>query len=282
MRPLVKFISYCCVLIFLMAFTRVPYPIAEQNIDPEARIFEPVKDTLPQEPDIDKMRKHLWHFFKQHISDSTVKLVDARYSSYWGPDVFSPYSISSGHLFSNKQRHCIVYYSDERGSGAFVYIWKAGAWKRIFADTLFPQRYPEFKDWNKDGMLDMSVDEHSQTDWWWTFDVWLMDKSGEKLYEVKDFSEIPNPKTEASTHHLVSINAHGWAVTYAEYIWKNYALKKLRAVSVSSTTINNMDSSALITYDRISGKEREIYCNRNNAWKMVPKKMQKVVRDYPW
>lgn len=157
-----------------------------------------------------QLRGSLFDYFTRHRSEDRFDTLDDRYQRYGGPANYPPYIVQAGHLFSDTQVHALLYYSDEQGAGLFVYRKQDGEWLQVLADTsaraMAGNALPELKDWNGDGIRDlslyqrpalsMSVIDH--------YTLWLMDSRGKQLYYIRGFPEIENPEADTVSGRISS------------------------------------------------------------------------------
>ena len=172
-------------------------------------------DTL-HAPDIDTLRSDLFQYFKNHKLDDSLEYIDDRYQRWGGPANFPAYTLKIGRLFLPDQVHALIFYSDENGAGLFVFQKHDNDWIEIFADSSdrlsAGPSVPECKDWNFDGIKDLSLyyPPAISMSVIGNYALWLMDHNGSKLSYIKGFDEIENPETDTSGHKIIgSYYYHG-------------------------------------------------------------------------
>ena len=234
-------------------------------------------------PNVDSLKKRLFRYFETHKQLDTFTYEDDTYAAYWGHDTHPEYFINAGHIFNNHQVHAMVFYDNDESAGLFIYLKKGGAWKRILADENVActsgRSGPELSDWNHDGIMDISMDQNTVTGEVDNYDLWLMDRSGEKLHEIKDFSEVPNPKVDSVTGIIKYEYTHNMYLTGGTLMFKNYKRVDLLNVSVVDR-YRGGDSAVEVTCKIGSGKERVTYCSWKNAAKYVPEPIKEDVLDF--
>ncbi|MBS1688838.1 MAG: hypothetical protein JSS96_08955 [Bacteroidetes bacterium] len=237
------------------------------------------------EPNIRMLRQRLFDYFERNKTKNVFDTTDYTYGMYWGPTEYPPYSVEAGHLFNKRQYHAVVFYSDGAGAGLTVYLKGPRGWKKIFEDTSIDgtpaSAFPDYRDWNRDGVKDISLLHGRATEINETTDLWLMDRKGDRLYALDSFSEIVNPEQDSLTGHILSYSTCGCAdncMLISEYAFKGYELKKLYFVNIACCLDSkDPDSLCEIRYDKPFAAYRSTYTRPESVYKYVPKAWKDVM-----
>ncbi len=232
-------------------------------------------------PNIDSLRTNLFACFRRHLADTAFDTTDDTYvRSYQGIN-FPPYAIKMGHLFSKRQLHAVIFWDDDRSTGIQVYKRQGKTWQLIFKDTtlrgITGEDQPEFKDWNNDGIKDMTVrvSEHMYAiD---AYDLWVMDSGGNHLSKVKHFRDIGDPQTEPGTFHITSDVMPSNIMVHAEYTLKGKTL--LNNYSIQIACLGDNDDIRFDITQARNGKviSRKV-CDKAHLLRSVPASVKELVK----
>ena len=244
---------------------------AQETAKPDKRIAAmpvPARDTAKfVAPDTAEMMAALQKAFTDHQDLDTFYYADDRYGKAWGA-WFCPYFVQIGHLFSARQIHAIVYYANDYDAGITIYLRENGKWQKIFSGPC-GIRGPELKDWNNDGVPDISMDNGGTPDPGSNISVWLTDKSGKSIHPVDEMDDLRNPVLDSATHHVVAENMNNYGFTHGEYIFKNYKMELSEEYSIAFAGIGD-DTLVKMTMKRPGERERELKCTRQKAYDLTP------------
>ena len=210
-----------------------------------------IKDSVSQKiyPDIPEFPSHylpLLSFFERHkcdnAFDTTVYFDD---QGFGGPDNYYNF-IHAGHIFSKTQIHAVVFYDiadkDYRPFARMIVYKKTGPkqWDIVLEDSTVVGDFRfRYKDWNCDGINDLSYTEngwehggHGPITWW----LCLIDKKGIP-HRVKGFDDLSDPKIDSYSHHIFSNNEFHTGEMMVEY-------------KFSGSHILNISDEMIVDYDR--------------------------------
>jgi len=218
-------------------------------------------------PDTAEMMASLQKAFMDHRDLDTFYYDDGRYAQAWG-SWFCPYFVQIGHLFSTRQIHAIVYHANDDDAGFTVYLRENRKWRKIFAGPS-GIRGPEFRDWNNDGVRDISMDNGGTNDPGSIIGLWLTDKSGRSIHPVAEMDQLRNPVLDSATHHVVTENMHNFWYSYEEYIFKNYKMVLSEKFSITCAGTQD-DTLVSMTIKKPGDRKREFTCTRQKAYDLTP------------
>lgn len=211
-------------------------------------------DTV-QVPDIMQLRKNLWDFFAAHKDEDSFSMTDDRYRQYGGVVNYPPYRVTAGHLLHSRQVHALIFYSDENGSGLFVYKKDQTGWTNILTDTTLRVNAAganiRLQDWNKDGVNDIDfcypspVGSISVID---RYDLWLADEQGDELQAINGFDTIENPEPDTVTGNILSTYYYHGAHEKA-YRFRGHQLQPLYQIKPADVMDDREGQVVLVLYN---------------------------------
>ena len=270
-------------LIGLVLFISCNQPVArksERKADTTIpKITKKVIDTLPPEPDPAILRKRLFGFFERHKNENVFDTADDTYVAYWGAANYSDYSVKAGHLFNKKQVHCMILFSDYESTKMYIYYKKNEQWLKIFADTNLDARAdPELKDWNRDGMRDISY--RCERSWSYNYELWLVDKSGEQVHYVHGFDDVLNPEYDSLTGYLNSSYIHAGGGSFRRYRFSNYKIKEVDGVYVGDNYAAKSDPHIEVSFSRNGKEYKSLKTDYAHLPGYIPKRWKDDVQAY--
>ncbi len=111
--------------------------------------------------------------------------------------------------------------------------------------------------------------------WSTNYQLWLVDKTGQKVYRVEKFEDIPEPKPEPAGI-ITSEFFHAVNITFSKYKFENYQLKELSFINAGP--IEN--GSYLVRWFKHDSEINEVTVSRNAVWKYLPAEWRKKAQKY--
>lgn len=218
--------------------------------------------TVEKDPDIAAERKKILDFFEVHKLEDTFYLQDRTYADWWGLWSSSINCVVAGHLFHKAHTHAVLYYLDDKERGTLAVYLKAGdGWQQIYVDTALSESLNmSFKDWNEDGILDLSLEHNRPVN---TSDinysVYLIDKAGKAVHAVEGFEELRSPEIDTITRQIITENQYREAETFGIYNFAGSQLKEISTICIYDYWgRQEKDAKWTIVYEKKGEKYKEV------------------------
>lgn len=217
------------------------------------------KKVWPDVPDFLAHCTPLLSFFESHKSDTAFDTTISFYDQgFGGADNYYNF-VHAGHIFSPTMIHAVVFYDvaekDYRPFAKMIVYKKNGpaTWNTVLEDSTAVSDFRfRYKDWNCDGIKDLSYVEngwehggHGPISWW----LWLVDKKGVP-HRVKGFEDLDNPKIDSLSHHIFSTSTYHTGTEMVEYRFNGN-----RIVKISDQMYTDFDDPEQVIYQN---KGREV------------------------
>lgn len=235
-----------------------------------------------QEPDIYVLRQRLFDYFERHKHEDAFDTTDDTYYRYWGYS-YRPNTVEAGHLLCINKTHAVIRFSDSLNNGIFVFLKDKREWNKIFEDTTLEigideHPVPYYKDWNGDGIKDISVSNTYPTDYTERFRLYLSIDSGRQIVNVRGFENIYNPEVD-SNNMISSVYAHAGNFLAGKYVINKDTIKELRLIHIYPLSDNGKDSLCAVFSE--NGKTKKtIKSTGKGIVQQIPAQYQKDVEDY--
>lgn len=248
---------------------------ATNNSSPKGLTKAVKKDTLHKDPVISEQREKILRYFDRHKNEDFFDTTDATYGDWWGMWGSSVNSAQAGHLFNDRQIHAIVYYLlDENKAAFFVYLRANGGWREIFQDSDFSQDLiMSFEDWNGDGIKDITLSYRMPVDHYRdrSYTVYLTDKSGTRLHEVKGFEDLRTPQIDTPSGQIITEDQYRESEYFGAYRFINYKLDTLMQLVIRENWYDTTDKNdCTIIFSKHDKAYREIKTSNDNILKYLP------------